>query len=249
MVRTALSLTLAAALIGTSALPGYAGGGGGGGRGGGGGGGGGRGGYSGGGGRGGYSGGGYGGGYGRGGYGGYGYGRGYGYGYGYRGYGYGFGGLGLGIGLYDYPYYGYGGYGDYPLGGYYGLNSGYYDPPAGYASAGPAPAADPNAVAGAALSTDARRSGYYAPPMSGPAPTVARVRLFVPADAKVWFNGTETRQTGPERLFDTPTLEPGQKYKYDLQAEWNEGGKLVKRTRSVSVRAGRETSIDLTDDE
>src|SRR4051812_14539249 len=39
----------------------------------------------------------------------------------------------------------------------------------------------------------------------------ALVRVLVPADAELWFNGTKTTQGGTAREFESPPLAPGKK--------------------------------------
>jgi uncharacterized protein (TIGR03000 family) len=183
-------------------------------------GGGGRGGNS-GGGRGGYSGG------GRGGYGGYG---------GYRGGDFGRGGfypgIGIGFGL------GYGsGYGSgYRYGGY-GYDSPYYG----------------NSVI---IGSSPYVSGYYSPPDVTVVPsnyetpvaadTTATVKVLVPADAQVWFDGNPTSQTGEVRTYGTPPLDPNKAFHYDVRARWSENGRVVDQTRRVEVRAGQRQDVDFS---
>ncbi len=74
---------------------------------------------------------------------------------------------------------------------------------------------------------------------------VATVRVRVPADARVYFEGELTTTTGPERLFESPPLERGRNYRYDIRAVWDENGREVIRSRSVMVRAGETANVDL----
>ncbi len=218
------------------------GGGGGGGRGGGGGG---RGGGFGGGGRG-FG----GGGFNRGGFGG----RGFGYG-GYGGFGYGdfgYGGFGYGLG---YGGYGYGdaysGYGSTPGGYYfdpsysssyapmvysspsYSTTSGYYTPPSFYAGVNIVP------VGSDATTT---QSAYYNPSQ----PTPASIEVRVPADAKVWFDGSPTTMTGDSRIFTSPPIEPGKTFHYEVKAQWMKDGKPMEKTLSIQVAAGKRSLVDFT---
>jgi len=85
--------------------------------------------------------------------------------------------------------------------------------------------------------------GAYAP--SAPDNT-ARIRLIVPAGARVWFGNSATQQTGSVRNFESPRLMPGKDYTYDVKATWTEDGKEVTRTRQVSVAANRDVTVDLT---
>jgi uncharacterized protein (TIGR03000 family) len=73
---------------------------------------------------------------------------------------------------------------------------------------------------------------------------VATVRVRVPAEARLYFGGELTSATGPERLFESPPLERGRNYRYEVKAVWDENGREVVRTRSVLVRAGESASVD-----
>jgi uncharacterized protein (TIGR03000 family) len=197
----------------------------------------------------------------RGGYGGY---NGYRGGYYGGGYGSGFG-LGLGTGvivgstLGGYRGYGYGGYGGYGYGGYAPYSSGYgsygyvpsttyiapsatyIDPSTTYVDPGyPSLSADP------AISS--RESGYYAPQTTENVPqaddNAAHVRVLAPADAQVWIGGVETSQTGTDRVFTSPALEPGKSYTYEVKARWMESGRPVEQTRRVKVQANQTTTVD-----
>jgi uncharacterized protein (TIGR03000 family) len=90
--------------------------------------------------------------------------------------------------------------------------------------------------------------GYYCPP----APPVcqdnlARIRLCVPAGARVWIDGQETTQTGTDRTFESPPLTPGKEFTYNVTAKWCcPDGKEVVRTRQVDVQANATVDLDLT---
>jgi len=215
---------------------------------------------------------GYGGGYGRGisvgvgfgrgygGYGGYGYNRGYGgYGYnrGYGGYGYRGVGIGLGLGL------GLGGYGLGFGNGYYG--SGYYSPSyynSGYAYSPSyssysyvpnysyAPeyndAQSPDYSIQANPSTPSattQQSLYYSPPQTD---NSAQIRVLVPAGAQVWVGGALTSQTGSERVFASPAIQPGRTYTYEVKARWMQEGEPVEQVKQVRVQANQTTTVDFS---
>ena len=76
------------------------------------------------------------------------------------------------------------------------------------------------------------------PPVSKVAGNAALVEVRLPADADLWFDGHKTAQTGSDRSFRSPALEPGQDYAYDVHARWAAGGKPVDETRQVTVHAG-----------
>jgi len=210
---------------------------------------------------------GYGGGYGRGisvgfgrgygGYGGYGYNRGYG-GYGYRGVG-----IGIGLGGYGLGGYGRGGYGLGYGNGYYGssyyspsyYNSGYayspsysnytyvpdysYTPSYGYAqSPDYSIQANPSTP-----SATTQQSLYYNPQ---PSDNAARIRVLVPDGAQVWVGGELTSQTGSERVFASPSIQPGRTYTYEVKARWMQEGEPVEQVKQVRVQANEMTTVDFS---
>ena len=102
---------------------------------------------------------------------------------------------------------------------------------------------------------------YYATPAYGATPSAnysygayssspdnaARLRVVVPADAKVWFDGNPTKMTGAVRQFESPALKPGRQYTYDVKAQWRDRDrKDVTRTRRVDVGASADVTVDFT---
>jgi uncharacterized protein (TIGR03000 family) len=76
----------------------------------------------------------------------------------------------------------------------------------------------------------------------------ARSVLFVahvPEDAELWFEGEPTTTKGSVRLFESPPLELGKRYRYTIRVKWLEGGQPVSETGLVLVRAGETHCIDL----
>lgn len=73
----------------------------------------------------------------------------------------------------------------------------------------------------------------------------AAIRVRLPADADLWFEGRKTAQTGAARRFVTPALRPGEDYTYDIRARWTEEGREVTRTHRLQVRAGQQLTVDL----
>jgi uncharacterized protein (TIGR03000 family) len=167
-------------------------------------------------------------------------------GWGHRGWGW--GGVGIGIGL-GYPWYGYGsryygyGYSPYYYGDtytyspyYYGDTGSFYDTTPYYYGS---PSYDYSTMPAYG---DMGGSGYA---YGSTADNAARVRVMVPPDAKVWFNDRATRQTGSERDFETPALQPGRDFTYDVKAQWrDQNGKEVTQTRHVDVRANSNVTVD-----
>ncbi len=127
--------------------------------------------------------------------------------------------IGIGIGVYS-PFYPYPTYG-------YGYDPYYYSP----------------------------RYSYYPPPTviirqpepDAPVSNSATIRVLVPdADAKVWVDGAATKQTGTDRYFHTPDLEPGGLYTYRIRAEWSQKGERMIQEQVVPVAPGRTSMADFT---
>jgi uncharacterized protein (TIGR03000 family) len=81
---------------------------------------------------------------------------------------------------------------------------------------------------------------------SAPGDRKIRVRLIVPADAEVWFDGTKTSETGATRDYVSPALAFGKDYSYEIRVRWIANGQPVEQTRKVSVRPGALTTVDFT---
>lgn len=129
--------------------------------------------------------------------------------------GYGYYG-GLRIGL--YPGYGYSSYGYSPY--YYGSYPTYsYYPSYTYS----APSVD-----------------YVAP-----VDTTARVRVILPdPQARVWFDGAPTSQTGSDRIFSTPPLT--YTASYQIRATWLRNGREMTREQTVTVSPGQASLVDFS---
>jgi uncharacterized protein (TIGR03000 family) len=76
-------------------------------------------------------------------------------------------------------------------------------------------------------------------------PEAATLKVNLPADAKLLFNGAVAGGTGSERTFTTPELQRGADYGYELVAEVTRDGKTERITGRVIMRAGMTTSITL----
>jgi uncharacterized protein (TIGR03000 family) len=122
-------------------------------------------------------------------------------------------------GGYYNPWYG-DGYSGYAYGGYPSDYSSFYSGPATYSE-------DTQAYAdqGPAGSMMANEDA-------------AMIAVRVPPNADIWFDGEKTNQKGTVRQFETPALDPGHDYSYEVRARWNENGRNVERTRHVTVHAG-----------
>ncbi len=75
----------------------------------------------------------------------------------------------------------------------------------------------------------------------------ARLRLIVPENAQLWFDGQKTQQTGTERSFSSPPLTPSTTYAYSVRIRYTrEDGRVVDETRSIEVRANESWTVDFT---
>ena len=91
--------------------------------------------------------------------------------------------------------------------------------------------------------------GYQPPPPVNPdttsaqADTTAHVTVRAPADATLWFEGTEMMSMGTVREFESPPLEPGN-YTYEIRARWTENGRDITQTQKVAVSPGVHTTVN-----
>lgn len=76
----------------------------------------------------------------------------------------------------------------------------------------------------------------------------ADITVAVPADAELWFQGQKTTQKGALRQFQTPALKPGS-FTYEVKASWEDKGKKVQQTRTISVKAGDHLNVFFTQPE
>ncbi|HEY1377621.1 MAG TPA: TIGR03000 domain-containing protein [Gemmataceae bacterium] len=155
------------------------------------------------------------------------------------------------------PYYGGGavaGGGSVPPTVYFAMPGVVYAPPPVTNQGGaqpPQPPYPPRSQEGVRPS-EGSRSAPGEPPAPAPAPPPATGRaqfsVRLPADAKLWVNDVETKQTGPSRRFHTPAnLEPGKTYEYTFRAQWTDGGQAVTRDRTQRFKAGDDLTVDFTE--
>ncbi|HEY1380444.1 MAG TPA: TIGR03000 domain-containing protein, partial [Gemmataceae bacterium] len=96
-----------------------------------------------------------------------------------------------------------------------------------------------------------RRRHWYgadgvAPPQVATGPALIDVRVPA-ADAEVYFEGTNTRQTGARRMFQSPPVQVGTTYYYKVRAKWKQpDGTAADQEKSVGVRANETTVVDFT---
>jgi uncharacterized protein (TIGR03000 family) len=72
----------------------------------------------------------------------------------------------------------------------------------------------------------------------GQAPNRAKLIVELPADAKLYVDDRPMNTTSNVRTFNTPELEPGQLYFYELRIEVQRDGKQVTETKRVIIKAG-----------
>jgi uncharacterized protein (TIGR03000 family) len=83
-----------------------------------------------------------------------------------------------------------------------------------------------------------------APPQPvAPAPLRARLTLNVPANAEVWLAGQAVDVAAVPVVIESPDLEPGQRYNFDIRVAWKEPSGVQERKRTVTVEGGRSTSL------
>jgi uncharacterized protein (TIGR03000 family) len=90
-------------------------------------------------------------------------------------------------------------------------------------------------------------TAYRAPSAASMRPSApadrAILNLQVPADATVWVQGTQTKQTGTERTFVSPSLTPGLDYTYTVKAQWKAGDKTIEQSQNITVRPGERSGL------
>ena len=74
-------------------------------------------------------------------------------------------------------------------------------------------------------------------------PSVVRVQTA--PEAKLWFDGVATSQSGAVRTFSTPALEVGKTYTYKVRACWLQKGRPVLRSETIEVTPGTMCLVDL----
>jgi uncharacterized protein (TIGR03000 family) len=106
------------------------------------------------------------------------------------------------------------------------------------------PVLSSNGMMAAAPGTTTYQSGYFSPGTeAGEAPATIVVRL--PADARLTIDGKATQSTGDTRTFQTPPLEPGRIFSYQLEAVAERNGQKERVTQRVEVQAGRPSEVTL----
>jgi len=71
----------------------------------------------------------------------------------------------------------------------------------------------------------------------------AKVQIVLPQDAKLYVDDKAFEMTGT-KTFETPKLNPGQKYHYTMKAEVRINGEMRSETHKVEVEAGKEVVVE-----
>jgi uncharacterized protein (TIGR03000 family) len=94
-------------------------------------------------------------------------------------------------------------------------------------------------------------NSYQGVTPSGPSPSSAApdntvtIDVRVPdPDAEVWIDGHKTSQRGVARQYVSPPLTPGHTFRYEIRAQWTQGGRKVEQTQSITVQAGQRIAVD-----
>jgi uncharacterized protein (TIGR03000 family) len=75
----------------------------------------------------------------------------------------------------------------------------------------------------------------------------ARVAIDVPADAKLYIDGQLMKTGSTRRVFQTPDLDAGKLYFYDLRVEVVRDGRVVSEEQRIILRPGQVASASFAD--
>jgi uncharacterized protein (TIGR03000 family) len=109
----------------------------------------------------------------------------------------------------------------------------------------PTPAAPAAPIEPAPAKIEPGKPGSDAPVPGMGTPLVLSVKVPQPT-AEVFVDGHKTAQTGLDRTFESPPLEPGRQYRYELTARWVEGGATREMKKAVVGTAGEVVRVDFT---
>ena len=73
--------------------------------------------------------------------------------------------------------------------------------------------------------------------------TEATLTVNVPANARIFVNGTSTRSQGTVRRYVSRGLTPGSEYSYEIKAEIDRDGQTIQETKIVKVRGGQTINV------
>ncbi|HJZ56814.1 MAG TPA: TIGR03000 domain-containing protein [Gemmataceae bacterium] len=85
--------------------------------------------------------------------------------------------------------------------------------------------------------------GPSTPPAQPGGSLVLSVRVPQPA-AEVFVDGMKMTQSGTDRLYESPPLEAGKEYQYELTARWVQGGVSVEQKKVVTGKPGEVVRVD-----
>lgn len=113
-----------------------------------------------------------------------------------------------------------------------------YDVPSSFAATPPAPQFAPSPVF---VTPSPKIVVQDSPP---PSPR-ARLTLGVPTGAQVWVGGEQVDTRVSPIVLESPEMEPGQRYNFDLRVTWQEPSGEQERRRTVTAEAGQSTSLTI----
>ena len=73
----------------------------------------------------------------------------------------------------------------------------------------------------------------------------ATIVVSLPAEAKLTIDGVATKATSARRVFVSPTLAAGKVFTYTLKAEIVQDGETLTINKTIEIRAGQETAVEL----
>jgi uncharacterized protein (TIGR03000 family) len=76
----------------------------------------------------------------------------------------------------------------------------------------------------------------------------ATLLVSLPADAKLFVDDQPTTSTTARRVFQSPSLEPGNTYSYSLRAEMQREGRKYQQVKNVDVRAGQKAAVRFSEE-
>src|SRR5262249_21182416 len=76
--------------------------------------------------------------------------------------------------------------------------------------------------------------------------TPATLVVHLPAEAKLFVDGTPTSSTSDTRVFASPALQKGKTFFYVLRGELARDGQTLRSEREVQIRAGERTQVEMT---
>jgi len=69
------------------------------------------------------------------------------------------------------------------------------------------------------------------------------LNIRVPADAKVFVNGYQTRSVGTQRRYVSHGLRPGYIYRYDVRVQIVRDGRTLEEVRTVYLSSGAREAL------